>query len=243
MSGDPEFLLEAENVEVRFGGVKALDGIDFALRKGELRCLIGPNGAGKTTFFRCLTGRLRPTRGRLRFRGQDLAATESFRIARSGIGIKTQVPSLFDHLTAHEHLWLSLRTVKRAEDREKTIAQVFDRVGIAHLAGMVVGRMAHGQRQLVELAMVIAANPDLILLDEPAAGMTQEENGRLIEIIREINRSHTIVVVEHDMQFIRQIASAVTVFNQGRILMEGNVEAVLSDPAVRAVYLGDGYGH
>lgn len=235
MSG---IILEARGVAMHFGGVKALDGVDFHLREGELRCLIGPNGAGKTTFFRCLTGAQKPTFGTIRFDGNEIAGRERHEIAAAGIGIKTQIPSLFDGLSVHENLWLSLRTERNPRERERRIDEVLERVGIADLRAGILGRMAHGQRQLVELAMVVASDPRLVLLDEPAAGMTGGEVERLASIIRDLNRSHTVVVVEHDMQFIRMIADQVTVFHQGRILIEGRVEAVLSDPAVRDVYLG-----
>ncbi len=233
-----DYLLEAKDVAMHFGGVKALDGVDFRLRKGELRCLLGPNGAGKTTFFRCLTGTHKPTRGRILFKGADIAGKERYDIARAGMGVKTQVPSLFDGLTAHENLWLALRTVKSAAEREARIADAMERVGVSALRSGVLGRMAHGQRQLVELAMVVASDPDLVLLDEPAAGMTDVEVDRLASIIRDLNRTHTVVVVEHDMHFIRMIADQVTVFHQGRILVEGHVERILADQTVRDVYLG-----
>ena len=233
-----DILLQARNISVRFGGVTALDGIDFTLRKGELRCLIGPNGAGKTTFFRCLTGSQRPTAGSIRFKGNDISSLERFRIARAGIGIKTQVPNLFEGQTAHENVWLGLREIAGARARNDATASALERVGITHLEDEIVGRLAHGQRQLVELAMVVARDPDLILLDEPAAGMTSDEVGRLASIIRDINQRHAVVVVEHDMQFIRMIAQTVTVLHQGRILVEDNVETILRNPLVRDVYLG-----
>jgi branched-chain amino acid transport system ATP-binding protein len=233
-----DILLQASGVCVHFGGVKALDGVDFTLRKGELRCLIGPNGAGKTTFFRCLTGSQRPTRGSIRFKGADISGLERYRIARAGVGIKTQVPNLFEGQTARENVWLGLREVIGLRARNDATASALERVGITDLADEIVGRMAHGLRQLVELAMVIARDPDLILLDEPAAGMTSEEVGRLATIIREINKRHAVVVVEHDMQFIRMIGQMVTVFHQGRILTEDVVENIMRNPIVRDVYLG-----
>lgn len=237
-----DYLLEARDVAMHFGGVKALDGVDFRLKKGELRCLLGPNGAGKSTFFRCLIGTHKPTRGHILFKGTDIAGKERHDIARAGIGVKTQVPSLFDGLTTHENLWLALRTVRNAAAREEKIADVMERVGISPLRDNVLGRMAHGQRQLVELAMVVASDPDLVLLDEPAAGMTDGEVERLASIIRDLNRTHTVVVVEHDMHFIRMIADQVTVFHQGRILAEGHVESILANQTVRDVYLGKKHG-
>jgi len=233
-----DYLLEAEDVAMYFGGVKALDGVNFRLKSGDLHCLIGPNGAGKSTFFRCLTGTHKPTRGHIHFKGSDIAGRERHDIARAGIGVKTQVPSLFDGLTAHENLWLALRTVENTSMREEKIVDVMERVGISSLRESVLGRMAHGQRQLVELAMVVASDPDLVLLDEPAAGMTDGEVERLASIIRDLNRTHTVIVVEHDMHFIRMIGDQVTVFHQGRILAQGHVESILANETVRDVYLG-----
>lgn len=238
---DSEVLLTASQVSVQYGGVKALSGIDFVLRKGELRCLIGPNGAGKTTFFRCLTGSQRPTSGQILFRNQNMAGAERFRIARAGIGIKTQVPSLFEGLTVRENVWLALREVASGRAREEATSAALERVGVASLGNRVVSHIAHGQRQLVELAMVIARDPDVILLDEPAAGMTDLEVVRLAEIIQELSRRHAVVVVEHDMQFVRMIGRQVTVFHQGRILAEDTVSNILSSPVVREVYLGKGH--
>jgi branched-chain amino acid transport system ATP-binding protein len=231
-------LLQATGVSVQFGGVKALDNINFTLKRGELRCLIGSNGAGKTTFFRCLTGVQRPTSGSIVFNGKPLAGAERFQIARQGIGIKTQIPHLFEGLTARENIWLGLRDIKRLSLRNERAEEAMTRVGITALADRVVDKLAHGQRQLVELAMVIASDPPLVLLDEPAAGMTGEEVSRLAEIILEINQRHALVVVEHDMNFIRQIGKQVTVFHQGKILAEDHVEGIMSNQQVREVYLG-----
>ena len=231
-------LLEARDVVMRFGGVAAVDGVQFAVDQGELRGLIGPNGAGKSTLFKCLTGQLRPTAGRILLRGQDITGLPSFAIARLGVGIKTQVPSLFDGLSVREGIMIALRR-QHGERAARGLAGVaLERLGIADLADRMVGLLAHGQRQLVELAMVVAPEPDLILLDEPTAGMSLEETRRAAEVIRDLNRHHTIVVVEHDMQFIRSIARTVTVLHQGRVLVEDEVSRVLSDPRVRDVYLG-----
>ena len=231
-------LLEARDVVMRFGGVAAVDGVQFAVDQGELRGLIGPNGAGKSTLFKCLTGQLRPTAGRILLRGQDITGLPSFAIARLGVGIKTQVPSLFDGLSVREGIMIALRRQHGERAARGLAGAALERLGIADLADRTVGLLAHGQRQLVELAMVVAPEPDLILLDEPTAGMSLEETRRAAEVIRDLNRHHTIVVVEHDMQFIRSIARTVTVLHQGRVLVEDEVSRVLSDPRVRDVYLG-----
>ena len=233
-----EPLLQTRGLTMRFGGVVAVDGVDFALQEAELRCVIGPNGAGKSTFFKCLTGQLRPSAGDVLFRGTPIAGIGSHAIARLGVGIKTQVPNVFDGLSARDNVWTAAARVAPGRIAEQRTDQAMERVGITAIAGRIVGQLAHGQRQLVELAMVIAPEPDLILLDEPAAGMTDEEVDRLVDLIRELNQRHALVVVEHDMQFIRRIARTITVFHQGAVLIEGDVARILTDERVRDVYLG-----
>jgi ABC-type uncharacterized transport system ATPase subunit len=236
MTGTP--LLQTRGLTMRFGGVVAVDHVDFTLQEVELRCVIGPNGAGKSTFFKCLTGQLRPSEGEIRFRGAPVAGIGSYAIARLGVGIKTQVPNVFDGLTARENVWIAASKVAPGRIADRRTQEAMERVGIAAIGHRLVGQLAHGQRQLVELAMVIAPEPDLILLDEPAAGMTDEEVDRLVDLIRELNERHALVVVEHDMQFIRRIARTVTVFHQGAMLIEGNVAEILTNEQVRDVYLG-----
>jgi ABC-type uncharacterized transport system ATPase subunit len=232
------YLLEASGLTMRFGGVVAVDNVDFKLRYGELRCLIGPNGAGKSTFFKMLCGQLKPSAGDVRLKGRSLVGLPAARIARLGMGIKTQVPSVFDGLTVEESVQLAAdRVLPPRLARERTKATL-ERIGIADLRSRLVGKLAHGQRQLVELAMVIAPEPDLIILDEPAAGMTGDEVGQLGDLVVELARSSSVIVVEHDMQFIRRIARTVTVFNRGRVLVEGPAESVMEDQRVRDVYLG-----
>jgi branched-chain amino acid transport system ATP-binding protein/urea transport system ATP-binding protein len=231
-------LLETCGLTMRFGGVVAVSAVNLVVREAELRCLIGPNGAGKSTFFKCLTGLLRPTAGDVLFRGKSLVGLGSHAIARLGVGIKTQVPSVFDGLSVRENIWLALRRRRGDDAVKRRLPGLLDEVGIAPLADRLVGQLAHGQRQLVELGMVVAGDPDLILLDEPAAGMTDEEVDRLVGLIKALNVRHALVVVEHDMQFIRRIATTVTVFHQGTVLVEDRVESILVDPRVRDVYLG-----
>jgi ABC-type uncharacterized transport system ATPase subunit len=231
-------LLETRRLGMRFGGVTAVDRVDFRLEPGELRCLIGPNGAGKSTFFKCLTGQLAPSEGTIEFEGRPIAGLNSHEIARRGIGIKTQVPNLFNGLTARENIWIAARHHQGAARAEEIVDQVMRRVGIAHLVDATVARLAHGQRQLVELSVVLAGEPKLILLDEPAAGMTHEETLRTAEIIKEINRTTAMIVVEHDMQFIKLIAKRVTVFHQGAILVEDEMQRIVRNQTVRDVYLG-----
>lgn len=231
-------LLEAQDATMRFGGVTAVNGVNFALREMELRCLIGPNGAGKSTFFKMLTGQLRPSAGRILLRGQDITGAEPHRIARLGVGIKTQVPNVFDGLSVRENVFVAAARRGSAAQARRITAETLERLRLTAIAARLVGQLAHGQRQWVEIAAVLAQEPELVLLDEPAAGMTHEEVLRTAALIREINQTHALIVVEHDMQFIRMIARTVTVFNQGAILVEDDVERVMADPAVRDVYLG-----
>jgi branched-chain amino acid transport system ATP-binding protein len=238
MAAKGAVVLETRSLTMRFGGVVAVDNVNFELREGELRCLIGPNGAGKSTFFKCLTGQLQPTTGDVLIQDRSMLGEPPCRIAAAGIGVKTQTPSLFNGLTAREHIALAVERHHGRDTATTRIEEVIERFNLGDLVGRLVGELAHGQRQRVEIAMVVAADPWLVLLDEPAAGMTHEEVDRMVALIHEINRDATMIIVEHDMQFIRMIGDQVTVFHQGAILMEDNVEAVLSDARVREVYLG-----
>ena len=231
-------LIETRRLSKNFGGVRAVRDIDFSLAEGELRCLIGPNGAGKSTFFKLLTGQLKPTSGSVLFRGRDIAALQAHEIARLGIGIKTQVPSVFNGLSARDNLWIAAARHNKGKAAVSAVDAQIERLALGPFVNKPVGQLAHGQRQWVELGLVLCGDPDLILLDEPAAGMTEAERVRTTEIIREINRSHPLIVVEHDMSFIRTIARRITVFDRGGILMEGDVVEVFGSQAVRDVYLG-----
>jgi branched-chain amino acid transport system ATP-binding protein len=231
-------LLQTIDLGVNFGGVRAVRDVNFAIEEGELRCLIGPNGAGKSTFFKMLTGQLAPSHGRVLFRGQDISSAHAHEIARLGIGIKTQVPSVFDGLAVRENIWLAASRIHPKPKAGEVADEMLERLGLTSVADRLVGQLAHGQRQWVELGLVLSTNPDLILLDEPAAGMTHEEVQRTAELVREINRSKALIVVEHDMQFIRMIARKVTVFNQGSVLVEDQVENIMRNPLVRDIYLG-----
>ena len=234
----PAVLLETIDLGMRFGGVEAVSGVNFRLTEGELRCLIGPNGAGKSTFFKLLTGQLLPTSGKVLYRGRDISGAETHEVARRGIGIKTQVPSVFDGLSARENIWIAASRGRPTRRANEMVDEILSRIAMTGVADRQVGQLAHGQRQWLELGIVLAAEPELILLDEPAAGMTHEEVVRTAELIREINRTRSLIVVEHDMQFIRMIASKVTVLDRGRVLVEDSMENILRHPTVRDVYLG-----
>ncbi|MCP2514812.1 ATP-binding cassette domain-containing protein [Achromobacter mucicolens] len=230
-------LLETQGLGVSFGGVHAVREVDFRLERGEVRCLIGPNGAGKSTFFKMLSGQLQPSRGEIRFKGRPLRGLATHEVARLGIGIKTQVPSVFEGLDVRENLRLA--AARRAQGvPDEIAAEVLGEIGLDAVAGTPVNALAHGQRQWVELGMILASRPELVLLDEPAAGMTHQEVRKTADLIGAINRHSTVVVVEHDMAFIRLIAGRITVFNQGEVLAEGSFDDIMAHAEVRAAYLG-----
>jgi ABC-type uncharacterized transport system ATPase subunit len=185
-----------------------------------------------------LTGQLEPSHGEVLFRGHDISRAHAHQIARLGIGIKTQVPSVFDGLSVRENIHLAASRLHSGERTRQLVDEMLERIGLAHAADRAVGQLAHGQRQWVELGLVLSTDPQLLLLDEPAAGMTHEEVHKTAELVREINRSKALIVVEHDMQFISMIAKQVTVFNRGSILVEDAVENILRNPLVRDIYLG-----
>lgn len=184
--------LECRGLGMQFGGVHALSGVDFRLRRQELRCLIGPNGAGKSTFFKCVCGMLKPTAGDVHVRGQRTNGWLPHQIAQLGIGIKTQVPSVMNGLEVRENLWLAARRENTSAVADRLVAAIMERLGISELAGEQLDTLAHGKRQLVELGIVLAGQPWLILLDEPAAGLTADEVDRMIDVIADINREASL---------------------------------------------------
>jgi ABC-type uncharacterized transport system ATPase subunit len=185
-----------------------------------------------------LTGQLEPSQGQVLFRGRDISSAHAHEIARLGIGIKTQVANVFEGLSVRENIWLAASRIHSGERANGVVDEMLARIGLIPAADRLVGQLAHGQRQWVELGIVLSTDPELILLDEPAAGMTHEEVQKTAELVREINRTKALIVVEHDMQFIRMIAKQVTVFNQGRVLVEDAIENILRNPLVRDIYLG-----
>ena len=236
-----EPVVETRDLTMRFGGVLAVNSVNFTLQERELRCLIGPNGAGKSTLFKCLTGQHRMTQanGRVFIRGQDVTGWQPYEIVRLGVGIKTQVPSVMNGLSVSDNIWLAARRIHGRDGARGEVERVIDELGLATIARRQVGELAHGQRQIVELGLVLAQNPWLVLLDEPAAGITGAETERLVELIQRINQTAAVVVVDHDMHFVRMLGGKVTVLHQGAVLMEGASDQVLTDARVREVYIGN----
>ena len=231
-------ILQTSELWRTFGGVAAVAGVNFKLRQGELRCLIGANGAGKSTFFKMLTGQLRPTSGSITLYGKEISSLPSFAVARMGVGIKTQVPNLFNGLSVRENLLVAARFRMRAAQAAEAADAMLERIQLTPQAKTLAGSLAHGHRQWVELGMILINDPQLVLLDEPAAGMTANEVERTISLLESMRGKRSFIIVEHDMHFIRRIAERVTVFHRGRVLVEDTMDEIVRNTQVRDAYLG-----
>jgi urea transport system ATP-binding protein len=242
-------IIYCENVTVDYDGFKALSRLNFFMDRKELRVVIGPNGAGKTTLLDVISGRVKPDAGRVIFgHHTDLVRMRENEIAALGIGRKFQTPSVFVNLTVRDNVELSLRRESKGVfatlvDREaagarERIERTLDTVGLTAKASFMAGALSHGEKQWLEIGMVIAQDPELLLVDEPVAGMTDEETTRTGELLQSIATDRSVLVIEHDMEFVRQIARKVTVLHQGMVLCEGPVDQVQADPRVLEVYLG-----
>ncbi len=240
--------LYIEDLTVSFDGFKALDGISLYLNTGELRCVIGPNGAGKTTLMDVITGRTRPDSGRVFFGNNlDLTQLSEYEIALAGIGRKFQGPTVFQGHSVFENLELAMQATKTVWHSlvARLSGEQRDRIGVtAETIGLLdhlhtrAGLLSHGQKQWLELGMLLIQDPQLLLVDEPVAGLSQHETERTAELLVSLAGQHTVVVVEHDMEFVRSLARRVTVLHEGRVLAEGSMAEVQNDPRVVEVYLG-----
>lgn len=239
--------LYVERLSVSFDGFKALDIDMFEVERNELRVVIGPNGAGKTTLLDVLCGKTKPDEGHAIFADADLTKMSEDQIVELGIGRKFQAPSVFDSLSVFDNLMLAIKVnrgvfsslfhrVSRVE--EQRIGEVAEQVGLQDSLSLEAGSLSHGQKQWLEIAMVILQEPQLLLVDEPAAGMSDEETYRTGELLLQLAADHSLIVIEHDMEFVRQIARKVTVLHEGRILVEGAMDEVQNDPRVIECYLG-----
>ncbi len=244
-----ETIIRLEGVTVDFSGFKALNKVDFSMRTGELRFLIGPNGAGKTTLLDVICGKAKPTKGKVLFRdGVDLEQLNDYEIARCGVSRKFQTPSVFENLTVLENMELSskggrglLASFRKARKAGRDrIYEILRMVELEERASSKAGDLSHGEKQWLEIAMTISQEPALLLVDEPVAGMTGRERIRTGEILMETARERSVLVVEHDMNFVKKFAQTVTVLHEGRLLCEGTFEEVGSDPTVIDVYFGRG---
>ncbi|MGV3570982.1 MAG: urea ABC transporter ATP-binding protein UrtD [Ramlibacter sp.] len=241
-------ILYLEDVSVSFDGFRAINGLSLDIAPGELRCIIGPNGAGKTTMMDIITGKTRPDAGTVYFGSTiDLLRYKESQIAQMGIGRKFQKPTVFEQLTVYENLELALKADKgvrasmffRPDSAQgDRLAEVLRTIQLADSAERVAGTLSHGQKQWLEIGMLLMQDPKLLLLDEPVAGMTDEETARTAELFLTLKGRHSLLVVEHDMSFIKAISEKVTVLHEGSVLAEGTLEQVQNDERVIEVYLG-----
>ncbi len=233
-----EPLMEVHGLQRHFGGVVAVGGVDFSVAAGELRSIIGPNGAGKSTFFNMLCGTLRPSAGRIAFEGRNVVGLPGHHFARLGIARKFQVPSVFDSLSVRDNLAVAILPVSLPDRTAPSIEDMLEMMGLAPLAERPAGELAHGQKQWLEIAMAMMSAPKLLLLDEPTAGMTPEETRKTARLLLDLKGRTAIVVIEHDMQFIRDLAAPTTVLHQGRVIADGPFEEIEQDETIRDIYLG-----
>jgi urea transport system ATP-binding protein len=240
-------ILSVEDLTVSFDGFKAVDGLNFYVEENELRCVIGPNGAGKTTLLDMICGKTKPTSGTIKFKRQQLQHMIEYQITRLGVGRKFQNPSVYEDLTVFENLEISYPKkrgifgslfFKRDQTLLGKIDQVAEQIFLHEVLRHKAGQLSHGQKQWLEIGLLLMQDPELMLLDEPVAGMSPKEREQTAELLKRIAAGRSIVVIEHDMAFVRLIAQKVTVLHQGKLLAEGTMDQVQSDERVIEVYLG-----
>jgi urea transport system ATP-binding protein len=241
-------LLYLDGLTVSFDGFRALNKLSLAVEPGEMRAIIGPNGAGKTTMMDVVTGKTRPDEGDVYFDGlHDLTKLDETEIAELGIGRKFQKPTVFDSHTVEDNILLALRSDRRVRttlrwkdnaDDAGRIDRILETIRLASVRRRLAGSLSHGQKQWLEIGMLLAQDPKLLLVDEPVAGMTDAETRQTVELLKEINRDRTVVVVEHDMAFVRELGVKVTVLHEGAVIAEGSIDQVSENERVVEVYLG-----
>ena len=240
-------LLAIEDLTVSFDGFKAVDGLNLYVERNEVRVVIGPNGAGKTTLLDLICGKTKASAGSIKFKDTELTKLVEHDIVKAGVGRKFQTPSIYENLTVRENLELSYpkgRNVfgslffKVTDEVNARVMAVAKDIFLSDRLDTSAGLLSHGQKQWLEIGMLLIQKPDLLMLDEPVAGMSVAERKKTAELLRRITKDHTVLVIEHDMQFVGDIADRVTVMHQGKVLSEGSIEHVKSDPKVIEVYLG-----
>ncbi|MEO6023042.1 MAG: urea ABC transporter ATP-binding protein UrtD [Burkholderiales bacterium] len=242
-----ELILSVEGLTVSFDGFKAVDDLNLYIDKNELRVVIGPNGAGKTTVLDLICGKTKATKGSVRFKDKELTKLPEHEIVRSGVGRKFQTPSIYENLSVFQNLELSFPrgrgvfgclAFERTTDVTERVMQIAAEVGLQDVVDLEAGLLSHGQKQWLEIGMLLMQDPELLMLDEPIAGMSAREREQTAALLKRICQNRSMIVIEHDMEFVRQIAHKVTVMHQGKILAEGSMEKVQADPRVIEVYLG-----
>jgi urea transport system ATP-binding protein len=242
-------LLEVKDLTTTVSGYTILNKLNFSLEANELRVLLGPNGAGKTTLLSMITGQFKPTAGRIVFNGEDITGRSPDRIFLTGISRKFQIPNMYETLSVYDNIMISLEGDRKVfkymlkhvtSEENDRIWEILDFIELAQKANDPADTLSHGERQWLELGVLVASNPKLLLLDEPTTGMTESGKRRTADLIQRIAKNHTVLLVEHDMHVVRQIAKKVTVMHQGQVLTEGPLDVVVKDEMVKAVYLGRG---
>lgn len=246
MTGSP-LLLAIEDLTVSFDGFKAVNGLNFYMDRNELHVIIGPNGAGKTTVLDLICGKTKATEGKIQFKNKELTKLSEHEIVRSGVGRKFQTPSIYETLSVFENLEISYpkgRSVwgclafKRTEEVTQKVMEIANEIGLADSIDMEAALLSHGQKQWLEIGMLLMQEPELLMLDEPVAGMSVKEREQTAELLNKISTNRAVLVIEHDMEFVKSIAHKVTVLHQGKILAAGKMEDVQADERVIEVYLG-----
>ena len=241
-------MLEIRGLHKRFGGLTVIANLDLSVAAGELRCIIGPNGAGKTTLFNLISGKLRPDKGKILFEGKNICGYSVNRIARMGIGRKFQSPTVFDELSVWDNLAVAgnghspnarLFTTSLSSALLGRTEEILETVKLARHRDRSAGALSHGEKQWLEIGMIMLNEPRLVLLDEPTAGMTLMETAQTADLVRKVFRNCTAIIIEHDISFVRRLDSAVTVLHRGGVMREGRFREVAADPLVRSVYLGE----
>jgi urea transport system ATP-binding protein len=247
MSSSTDFLLALEDVTVSFDGFKAVNALNLYIDKNELRVIIGPNGAGKTTVLDLICGRTKVTGGSIKFRDQEITGLTEQEIVRRGIGRKFQTPSIYEDLTVFENLEISVprgRDVvgalfwKRTPDVVERVRDIARTIFLEEQIDRLAETLSHGQKQWLEIGMLLIQEPELMMLDEPVAGMSISERARTAELLELVSKGRSVIVIEHDMKFVESIADRVTVLHQGKVLAEGSMDAIQNNPQVKEVYLG-----
>ncbi len=232
-------ILSLHGVAKRFGGVRAVDGLNLTVERGELRCLIGPNGAGKSTIFKLIMGTEQPTLGTIRFDGQVINRWPTWRRARGGLSIKMQIPGVYPELTVRDNMRVAAQNHVPAGRMEDEIDRLLARVGLEHVGEELTKNLSHGQQQWLEIGMALSANPKLLLLDEPTAGMGPGETEATASLVEGLNaEGMTIMVIEHDMDFVRRVARKITVLHLVRLFAEGTITEIEANEEVTNIYLG-----
>jgi branched-chain amino acid transport system ATP-binding protein len=233
-------ILETRKLNKHFGGLHVTGNVDFVLQPGEMHCLIGPNGAGKSTFFRLILGEHQPDSGQILFSDEDITRTKSFQRIRKGISVKFQVPGIFKELSTRQNLVIALQHHVPAGHLAEEVDRLLEFLKLSQDQAQLAGNLSHGQKQWLEIGMAIALKPRLLLLDEPTAGMTPDETHATGEMLHRLNaEGMTVLAVEHDMAFVRQIAHRVTVLHLGKVFAQGSIDEITADPRVAKIYLGE----